>query len=140
MHYEVSLIVRVPRDKAYSIYTDFEAAPRWSGQKQGASVARREGNLVYLEGASAGTGRRVLKEIRLFPPERVESEGETRFTRTRSTVRFEEVMEGTKVTASLEVQFKGRWGWILRTRGKAESESSAMEGLVSFAKYAEGLP
>ena len=140
MHYEVSLIVRVPRDKAYSIYTDFEAAPRWSGQKQGASVARREGNLVYLEGASAGTGRRVLKEIRLFPPERVESEGETRFTRTRSTVRFEEVMEGTKVTASLEVQFKGRWGWILRTRGKAESESSAMEGLASFAKYVEGLP
>ena len=140
MRYEASLIVRVPRDKAYSTYTDFEAAPRWSGQEQGVSVVRRDGNAVYLERASAGTGRRVIREIRLFPPERVESEGEMRFTRTRSIVRFEEVMEGTKVTASLEVQFKGRWSWILKTRGKAESESSAMEELASFAKYAEGLP
>jgi uncharacterized membrane protein len=140
MHFEVSILVKVPRDNAYSVYTDFEAMPRWSGQKQGVKVARREGNAVYLERASAGTGRKVIREMRLFPPERVESEGETRFTRTRSIVRFEEVAEGTKVTASLEVQLKGRWGWVLKTRGKAEAESSAMEELTSFASYVQGLP
>ena len=140
MHFEVSLIVKVPRDKAYSAYTDFEALPKWSGQKQEIRVARREGNAVYLEKVPAGTGRREVREMRLFPPERVESEGETRFARTRSIVTFEDATGGTKVTASLDMQLKGRWGWILRTRGKADAESSAMDELASFAKYAEGLP
>jgi hypothetical protein len=136
MHFEASLTVKVPRDKAYSAYTDFEAMPRWSNQKQEVRVSMREGNKVYLE----GSGLKAVKEVMLFPPERVESEGETRFTRTSSVVRFDEVAGGTKVTASLDVRLKGRWSWILRTRGKAEAESSAMEELTSFAKYVEGLP
>ena len=140
MHFEVSLIVNVPRDKAYSAYTDFEALPKWSGQKQEIRVTRREGNTVYLEKVPAGTGRREVREMRLFPPERVESEGETRFARTKSVVSFEDAAGGTKVTASLDVHLKGRWGWILRTRGKADAESSAMDELTSFARYAEGLP
>ncbi len=139
MRFEVSLIIKVPRDEAYSAYTDFEAMPKWSRQKRVVRVARREGNTVYLEG-SAGTGRKAVKEIRLFPPERVESGGETRFTRTTSVVKFEEVAEGTRVTASLEVRFRGRWGWVLRTRGRAEAESSALEELTSFAKHVEALP
>jgi uncharacterized protein YndB with AHSA1/START domain len=136
MHFEASITVKVPRDKAYSAYTDFEAMPRWSNQKQEVRVSRREGNKVYLE----GSGLKVAKEVRLFPPERVESEGETRFTRTRSVVTFDEEAGGTKVTASLDVQLKGRWSWILRTRGKAEAESSALEELASFARYTEALP
>jgi hypothetical protein len=44
------------------------------------------------------------------------------------------------VTASLDVQVKAHWAWILRTRGKAEVESSALEELTSFAKYVESLP
>jgi uncharacterized protein YndB with AHSA1/START domain len=135
MHFEASLTVKVLRDKAFSAYTDFEAMPKWSNQEQGVRVSRREGNKVYLE----GSGLKVAQEMRLFPPERVESEGETRFTKTRSVVRFDEVAGGTKVTASLDVRLKGRWSWILRTRGKAEAESSAMEELTSFARYTEGL-
>ena len=78
--------------------------------------------------------------MKLFPSERVESEGETRLTRTRSVVRFDEVPEGTRITASLDVEVKGRWSWIFKTQGKAEAESSAMEELSSFAKYVEGAP
>lgn len=140
MRYEVSCVVKVPRDKVYSAYTDFEAAPRWSKQAGAVTASRREGNAISLENPPRENGRRAVAGVKLSPPERVESEGETRFTRTRRVVRFEQVPEGTRVTASLEVEFKGRWRWVMKTQGRAEAESSAMEELVSFARYVEGLP
>jgi len=140
MHFEVSLVVKVPRTKAYSSYTDFEAIPRWSKDKHEVKAARREGNTVYIERTPGSGAIHGARAMRLFPPERVESEGETRFTRTRSVVRFEEVPEGTRITASLDVELKGRWSWVFKTQGKAEAESSAMAELSSFAKYVEGAP
>jgi uncharacterized protein YndB with AHSA1/START domain len=138
MHFEASVVAKVPRAKAYAAYTDFEAIPRWSREKGEVRVSRTEENKVYLGRGSSG--RRLFKEMKLFPPERVESEGETRFTRTKSVVRFEEVPAGTRVTASLDVQLKGHWSWILKTQGKLEAESSAREELNLFARYVEGLP
>jgi len=140
MHFEVSLIVRVPRSKAYTSYTDFGAMPKWSKDKHGVRVAKREGDTVYLERTSGPGGIRGARQMILFPPERVESERQTRLTRTRSVVRFDEVPEGTRITASLDVELKGRWSWVFKTQGKAEVESSAMEELSSFAKYVEGGP
>jgi hypothetical protein len=142
MHFEASPIVKVPQEKAYSAYIDFEAMPKWSKQSLAVRIVRKEGDAVYLEseGVSKGKKRKVVSELKLFPQERVESEGETRFTRTKRVIMFEEVPEGTKVTASLDVQVKAHWAWILRTRGKAEVESSALEELTSFAKYVESLP
>ena len=139
MHFEVSHVVKVPRDKTYAAYTDFEGTPRWSKQAAAVTVSRREGNTVYLEGARRGSGRRTSSKMRLFPPERVESEGEARLTRTKRVVRFDEVPEGTKITASLDVEFKGRWGWLFKTQGRDEAESSAQEELASFATYLESL-
>ena len=139
MRFEASLVVRAPRGRVYSAYNDFEATPRWSKQTKAVSVTKREEGKVSLESMSA-SGRKVARELSLFPPERTESEGETRFMRTKSVVKFEDVPEGTRVTASLDMQFKGRWGWVLRTRGRAEAESSAMEELASFARYVESLP
>ena len=138
MHYEVSCTVKVPKLKAYSAYTDFEATPRWSRRSGTVRMVRREGGTARLEMESKG--RTIFREMKLFPPERVESEGETRFTRTKNTVIFEEVPAGTKVTASLDVYVKGRWGWVFRTGNNAETESSALEELASFARYVEGLP
>ena len=136
MHFEVSTTVNASRPEAYSAYTDFEAMPRWSKQSRTVRVIRRSGDTAYLE--MEGRGRTVLMEMKLFPPERVESEGETRFTRTKSAVIFEDDPAGTKVTASLEVHVKGRWSWIFRPRNRAEAESSALEELTSFARYVEG--
>ena len=140
MHFEVSLIIKVPRDKAYSAYTDFEAMPKWSKQTKTVTASKRGESAVYLESISVVSGRKVARVMKLFPPQTVESEGETKFTLTKSVIRFEEVNEDTKVTASLDVRFKGRWGWVLKTQGRAEAESSAMEELASFAEYAENLP
>ena len=140
MHFEASLVARVPREKAFASYADFEAIPKWSKDKREVRVSRREGDTVHLVTISrtgAGQGARVVK---LFPPERVESWGETRLTRTTSIVRFEDAPEGTTITASLDVELKGRWSWIFKTQGKAEAESSAMEELRSFARYVEGIP
>ena len=138
MHAEVSLQVGVPRERAYSAYTDFQAMTRWSKKTKAVTVAKSEGNTVHLDITS--NGRQVVTAMRLFPPERVESEAETRFTRIRNVVSFDEVEGGAKVTASMDVVFKGRWGWVLKTRGRAEAESSAMEELSSFARYVESLP
>jgi len=139
MHFEVSRIVRVPREKAYFSYTDFEAMARWSKDKHDVRVSRRVGNAVYLERTPRTAGGQGAGEVRLFSPDRVESQGETRLTRTKSVVRFEEVPEGTRITASLDVELKGRWSWFFKTQGKAEAESSAMDELTSFASYVEAL-
>lgn len=141
MHYEVSLVIRAPRGKVYSSYTDFASSPRWSKQKDVVRISGKEGNSVYLEseGASGG-GKKSTRVMKLFPQERVESESETTFTRTLSLVRFEEVAEGTKVTASLDVQVKGHWALIMKPRGKTDVEPSALQELTSFASYVESLP
>ena len=104
MHFEVSLIVRVTREKAYLSYTDFESMPKWSKDKHEVRVSRRDGSTVYLERTSLTGSRQPAREVKLFPPERVESQGETRLTRTKSVVGFEEVPEGTRITASLDVE------------------------------------
>ena len=134
--------MKAPREKVYAAYTDFEAWPKWSRQVTAVRVVGREGATVHIEseGVRSGTPRISAAELTLSPPDRVETEGETRFTRTRRTVRFEEVPEGTKVTALLDVQVKGRWSWVFSPRGKEEAESSAREGLVAFASYVESLP
>ncbi len=141
MHYEASLVVKAPREKVYSTYIDFEAMPKWSGQARVVKVLGRDGDTVRLEveSASGDSNRKRVSELKLFPPEKVESQGETRFTKTKRTVAFGVVPEGTRVTASLEVQFKGRWSWVLRGRGRAEVESSALKELSSFAAYVEGM-
>ena len=139
MHYEVSLTIRAPRDKTYAAYTDFESVPKWSGGAKSVTVLERQGNTVRLENVSAGGGKSV-REMKLFPPQRVEYGGETRVTKTLSAVKFRVVPDGTEVTASLDVEFKGRWGWIMKAQGKAQAEASALRELTSFGKYVESLP
>ena len=131
------MVVRAAREKVYSAYADFGAAPKWSLQTR-AVVVSATGGTVRLE-TTKEDGSKVAREMRLFPPERVESEWETRFTRAHSVVKFEAVPDGTRVTTTLDIRFKGRWGWVLRTQNRAEAESSAKQELKSFASYVEAL-
>ncbi|MGP8124651.1 MAG: SRPBCC family protein [Nitrososphaerales archaeon] len=142
MHVEVSHVVKAQREKVYAAYADFEAWPKWSRQATTVRVVGREGDTVSIESeiVSGGRPRITAAKLTLSPPEGVETEGETRLTRTRRTVRFEDVPEGTRVTAVLDLRVKGAWAWIFATRGKDEAESFAQEGLRSFAEYVESLP
>jgi uncharacterized membrane protein len=142
MHVEVSLTIRAARDEVYAAYTDFESMPKWSKQLTTVTVAKRDGDAVYLEveGVSHGKQRRSARKLRLLPSNKIESESETRFTRTKRIVTFDEVPEGTKVTAMLDVQVKGAWAKILTTRGSEEEvESSALEELSALARYVESV-
>jgi uncharacterized membrane protein len=141
LHVEVSHIVNAQREKVYAAYTDFEAWPKWSRQATTVRVVGREGGTVTIESEiiSDGRPRISIAKLMLSPPEWVETEGETRLTRTRRTVRFDDVPEGTKVTVVLDVRVKGSWAWIFAPRGKDEAESSAREGLRSFAEYVKSL-
>jgi uncharacterized membrane protein len=142
MHCEASLVVKVPPEEAYAAYTDFESMPKWSKQISAVKILGKGEDRIRLEfqSASGASRRTTISELNLIPGEKVESEGETRFTRTKRAVSFARVPEGTKVTASLDVTMKGKWGWVLRTRGKEEAEASASTELSSFASYVESLP
>jgi len=142
LHVEVSHVVKAPLEKVYAAYTDFEAMPKWSRQVTAVRVVGREGGTVHIESETLSGGRSRIStaKLTLSPPDRVETEGETRFTKTRRAVRFEEVPEGTRVTAVLDIQVKGLWASIFAPRGRDEAEASAQEGLASFARYVEGLP
>jgi len=142
MHLEVSCVAKASLEKAYSTYTDFESMPKWWAPLSSVRIIKREGDTIHLEieGTSGGKSRKVARAVRLTPPDRVESDSEARFTRTKRTVIFEGVPEGTKITAKLDVQVKGAWAGILAPRGREEIESSAMEELVSFSRYVESSP
>lgn len=146
MRLEVSYVVKAQPEHTYAAYTDFEAMPRWSKRLTSVRVAKREGDFVRLEiesVSSKGKPRKIDGLLRLTPPNRVESESETRFTRTKRTVDFEAAPDGagTKVTATLEVRVKGLWAVALRPGArKDQAESAAFEELASFARYAEGAP
>lgn len=139
-------MVKAPLERVYAAYTNFEAMPKWSSHLAAVSITKREENMVHLESeevSSSGRHRTIEGTLRLVPPGRVESEIETRFTRGRRTVTFENVPgEGsTKVTAELEVHFKGIWGVFLTSQAKKETaESLAMQELVSFARFVENSP
>jgi len=141
VHLEACITVSAPREKVYAAYTDFESMPKWATETTAMRVTRREGDMVYLESEGAlGARRRAVRRLRLSQPSLVECESETRFTRTKRTVAFEEVPEGTKVTATLDVRVKRPWGGILATREADEFEPSVQEELTSFGRYVEGLP
>lgn len=142
MHFEAAITVKAPRERVYAAYTDFGSMPKWSGQLSEVKITRREGDTIQLEavGLSGGRGRTATRTMRLVPPTRVESHSETRFTRTKRAVLFEEVPEGTRVTAMADVDVKGLWSKILTTKGQDEVEPSAMQELAAFARYVESLP
>ncbi len=143
MRLEVSRIVKAPLEEVYSAYTNFEDMPKWSKHLTAVRITKREGDTVHLESEGVSRGgetRRSVATVRLLPPNIVESERESRFTRTKRTVAFEMAPEGgTRVTATLDVRVKGLWAMVLSTRvSKEEAEASAMEELASFARYVEG--
>ena len=141
MHVEVSRIVKAPREKVFAAYTDFEAAPKWSKELSSVKILGTQGNTVRVEsGSRARGGRRALATFDLYPPERVVTEGETRLTRVRRAVLLEEVQEGTRVTATLDITVKGRWSWVFSPRRNSGAERSAGGELESFARYVEASP
>jgi len=134
-------MAKAPLEKTYAAYIDFESWPRWSVQATDVKVIKREGGFVRIKSISGSREKmRVsMTNLVLTPPEKVESTSETRLTRTRRTVTFEGVSEGTRVTAILDVEVKGLWRAIFAPRGREEAESAAQEGLKSFAEYVESL-
>jgi uncharacterized membrane protein len=142
VHLEIAVRVKAPRAKVYAAYTDFESMPKWAKMQGSVKVTGKGGDRVYLEseGRPQKRGQNAARSLKLTEPSLVESENETRFTRTRRTVSFEEVPEGTKVTARLEVQVKGLWAKLLATRESDEFEPAIREELESFGRYVESLP
>jgi uncharacterized membrane protein len=141
VHLEACIMVNAPLGKVYAAYTDFESMPKWAKDVAAVRIAKREADAIYLESEGAlGVRRRAVRRLRLSQPSMVECESETRFTRTKRTVAFEDTPEGTRLIATLDVRVKRPWGSILSTREAYEFEPSIQEELASFARYVEGLP
>ncbi len=143
MHLEVSAGLNVPPETAFSAFTDFESMPKWSKGLVSVRVTKREGDVVFfetLESSPTGEVRKVAGSVTLSD-NRVDSKTETRFSVVTRSVVFDAAPGGgTTVTAALDIEFKGLWGAVLRSRAKKEkAETSAREELASFARYVEGL-
>ena len=124
---------------AYEAFTNFETMPLWSRTSKAVRVLERQGDTVSLQVTDSRSGTVGTRRLKLTPPGSVESESETRFTRTKMMVEFREVPEGTMITATLEVRVKGGWSRVLTTRGRDEVEPSARQELTAFVNYAEAL-
>lgn len=142
MHVEVFYDVKAQREKVYAAYTDFEAWPKWSRRVTSVRVVGREGGTVSIESVTGSSRhpRIDVAKLALSPPLGVETVAETRLATTKRTVRFEELPGGTRVTVTQDVRVKRPWAYVFAPRGKDEAESSAREGLKSFAEYVEDLP
>jgi len=142
VHVEVQQIVRAPLGKVYAAYTDFESWPKWSNQVNSVTILRKEGTLTRIRTDVLQHDRTVayVTDLTASPQQRVEAADETRTTRRRRTVTFEDLPDGTRVTAQLDVLVKGWWSAIFVPRGREEAEASAREGLAAFASYVEGIP
>ncbi len=142
MHLEVAKVIKAPRERVFSAYADIESMPKWSRSLSAARVISREGGMITYEGEASSRGgtRKFAGTLRVVPPERAETESETRFVETKAVVSFAVVPEGTKVTTTLDVNAKGIWAKLLSTQSRADLDSRARENLELFAKYVEGLP
>ncbi len=139
MHIEQTQVVKAPREQVFQAWNDVEAWPSFFDFFKRVKLIERVGNTAHLEADVKFMGReakRTEKHV-LSPPEQVQVEGEMEGMTNTSLWKFEPVPEGTRVTAVIEAQLKGRWAKILGPLAKRRLQGLVRESLESFAKYVE---
>jgi len=137
---EVSRVIKAPRDKVWEVATDPESMLEWWPGTKSVEVLNREGNSMTIRGTGTEAGREVTmtETWTLHPQETIEIEILEGPARGRTIQTYEEAPEGTKVTWSSDIRFKGVMGKILGGLlvGSKLQDSSA-HTLEELAKYIE---
>jgi len=111
----------------------------WLGSES-VEILSREGNKLTVRGVGTMEGRRstLTETWTLYPQEKIETEIFEGPIRGKSIQTFEEVPEGTKVTWSSDISFKGTMGKIFsRFLVGSKAQGSYAHILEELAKYIE---
>ena len=133
-------MAKAPRAEAWAVFTDPESQLKWDPEGiKTVKVLERKGNTISWEGRHIMGGREVTltHNYTLYPTEKIEEvlEGPAD---GRGEFKFEEVPEGTKMTISYDISFKGVLGRIIgRLLVGPKLKEYADQILENFAKYIE---
>jgi carbon monoxide dehydrogenase subunit G len=135
---EISHIIKAPRAKVWEVVSDPEATLKWDKNRISVEVHSREGNTIITTHTSILGGQETKNKDKwtLYPPEKIETESLEGPADVKGIQLFEEVPEGTKVTFSYDVSFKGVIGQVigrfLAGPKLREFADDAIEGLTQY--------
>lgn len=136
---EVSKVIKAPRGKVWEIAANPELLAEWWPGGGTVEILGREGNTITIRGTQTQGGREVSLTERwtLHPPEKLELEFLEGMIRGKNLQTYEEVPEGTKVTWSSDIRFKGVLGSIMGRLFWSRFKGQAAQPLEELAKYIE---
>jgi len=135
----MSKVIKAPREKVFDVVATPESMLEWWPGAESVEVLSREGNTIIVKGTGTMEGREftMTEKWTLYPPEKIELElleGPFYFSTIQT---FEEVPEGTKLTWSSDISFKGVVGKILSLFAGSKLKDFSAQTLDELAKYVE---
>ena len=136
---EISEVIKAPRAKVWEVAANPESMLEWWPGSKSVEILSREGNTMTIRGVGESGGREatMTEKWTLHPQEKIEFEFLEGPIRGTSIQRFEEVPEGTKVTWSSDIKFKGVLGGLMARLLWSKVKDSLGEPLEGLAKYIE---
>jgi uncharacterized protein YndB with AHSA1/START domain len=134
---EVSRVIEAPRGKVWEVAADPESMIEWWPGSESVDVLSRERNVITVRGTGIEAGREVTmtEKWTLHPPEKIEIEILEGPALGRTIQTYEEIPEGTKVTWSSDISFKGVLGRVLGRLFLGRLHDSMAQTLEELAKY-----
>lgn len=139
---EIRQVINAPREKVFAAWTDFEAQPKYSTMITKATIAQRQGNILYVQRESKFMGRKLELKAKhlLMPPEREEGEFESEAGTSTRVTTFDAIPGGTQMTAIGDFEFRGTWAKLLAPLfARRRLQSAFTKELQAFAKYVEAM-
>ena len=135
----VSRVIKAPRGKVWEVAANPESMLKWWPGSKSLDILSREGNTITIRGTGTEAGREVTmtEKWTLHPPEKIELEILEGPILGSAIQTYEEVPEGTKVTWSSDIRFKGVLGKILAKLIGSRVQESAAQPLENLARYIE---
>jgi len=135
----VSRVIKAPRGKVWEVAANPESMLKWWPGSKSLDILSREGNTITIRGTGTEAGREVTmtEKWTLHPPEKIELEILEGPILGSAIQTYEEVPEGTKVTWSSDIRFKGVLGKILAKLIGSKLQEHAAQPLENLARYIE---
>jgi len=138
MRIEDTQIVKAAREEVFEKWTDCEAWPTWLPVFTCVDVTQRAGNVVRLSVDMKVKGltlKRTETHV-LTPPEKVEVEGAIRGVTNTTLWTFQEVPDGTRVSAVVDGDVSP-WLKPLEPLIRSQLRTALRDSLDAFAEYVE---
>jgi len=135
----VSRVIKAPRGKVWEVAANPESMLKWWPGSKSVDILSREGNTITIRGTGTEAGREVTmtEKWTLHPPEKIELEILEGPILGSVIQTYEEAPEGTKVTWSSDIRFKGVLGKILAKLIGSKVQEHAAQPLENLARYIE---